>query len=264
MTRKFKIDLKRVNLSEENLKKNEKLEKERLKRAARSEEQLRPPHLSASRDNLKGADKADKTTKGDEKVSKTPKTPKSGKKPTKNDAPQSTAEALAAGGITPQPNLTPQGANPQGATPHGMASQGLIPHGMQPLPYVSMVPPYHQAFAYPGMHMSHQMMGPQAMHPQMMHPQMMHPQAMATPMAPNGGYSYMSGPYPQQPQYQGHYAVVHHFVPADPPAPQGQVYEQDGDDQYEEDDETEEDSGEEETDSDEGETDGGYDDDSSA
>lgn len=199
------------HLSEENLKHNNKVEDELLKRTARSEEHLRLDRLNLSYDDVKRSTKADKGEKSKKVVKgdKT-KTPKSSKK-VKDETPQSSVDVLASGG-----------------------HNNVIPQGMVPLPYVSMVPPYHQAFAYPGapggqmmqqqgmMHpmmqaqlvnaqaMQSQMMAPQMMSTHMAHPQLMPqmpqmPQMMPQGMAP--GFGYMQAAYPQQAQYQSAYGA---------------------------------------------------------
>ncbi|KAI8681832.1 hypothetical protein NCS55_00436500 [Fusarium keratoplasticum] len=242
------------HLSDENLKHNNKVEDDLLKRTARSEEHLRLDRLNLSCGDLKRAAKADKGEKSKKvvKADKT-KTPKSSKKKAKDETPQSTVDALASGG-----------------------QNNLVPQGMMPLPYMSMVPPYHQAFAYPGapgaqmmqpqgmMHpmMQAQMANAQAMQSHMMASQMMsthmaHPQLMPQ-MMPQGmtpGFGYMPAAYPQQAQYQNGYAANMMYtgnpscpyVLVESPTRQAHVTEQD--DIYEDDqnEESEEETSEEQT-----------------
>ncbi|RSL83800.1 hypothetical protein CEP52_012842 [Fusarium oligoseptatum] len=253
------------HLSEENLKHNNKVEDERLKRSAKSEEQLRLGRLNLSCDDFKRGDKPDKVAKADK--AKTPKSSK--KKKTKDETPQSTVDALAAGG-----------------------QHNLVPQGMQPLPYVSMVPPYHQAYAYPGASMGAQMMQQQAMMNPMMQAQMANAQAMhshlvasqmmSTHMAhpqlmpqmmPQGmtpGFAYMPAAYPQHSQYQNAYAAnmmyagnqAYAFVPVESPTRQADVAEQE--DIYDDDEveESEEEASEEQTE--EGTSASGYEDSASS
>ncbi|EEU47072.1 uncharacterized protein NECHADRAFT_78130 [Fusarium vanettenii 77-13-4] len=226
------------HLSEENLKHNNKVEDDLLKRTARSEEHLRLGRLNLSCDDLKRSAKADKGEKSNKVVkadkNKTPKTPKSSKKKAKDQAPQSTVDALASGG-----------------------HNNLVPQGMMPLPYMSMVPPYQQAFAYPGapgaqvtqpqgmMHpmmqaqmanaqvqaMQAQMMASQMMSSHMAHPQLM-PQMMPQGMTP--GFGYMPAAYPQQAQYQNAYGAnmmytgnpAYPYVIVESPTRQANVTEQ--------------------------------------
>ncbi|KAL2689364.1 hypothetical protein Neosp_003417 [[Neocosmospora] mangrovei] len=226
------------HLSEENLKHNNKVGDDLLKRTARSEEHLRLGRLNLSYDDLKNSARADKGEKSNKVVkadkTKTPKTPKSSKKKAKDQTPQSSVDALAAGG-----------------------HNNLVPQGMMPLPYISMVPPYQQAFAYPGapgaqMMQSQGMMNPmmqaqmanaqaQAMQAQMMASQMMsshmaHPQLMPQ-MMPQGmtpGFGYMPAAYPQQAQYQNAYGAnmmytgnpAYPYVIVESPARQADVTEQ--------------------------------------
>lgn len=208
------------HLSEENLQHDQKrMDRELLKRAARSEEHLR--YRAFSREDLKGGDKTDKGEKSNKLVkADRMKTPKSSKKKAKDETPQSTVEALASGG-----------------------QNNLVPQGMVPLPYVSMVPPYQQAFAYPGASMNGQMVHPammnaQAYQAQMISAHMAHSQMMASQMmAP--GFGYMPVQYPQQAQFQNAYAAnmmyagnqAYAFVPVESPvhadAEQEDIYEDD-------------------------------------
>ncbi|UPK91217.1 hypothetical protein LCI18_002152 [Fusarium solani-melongenae] len=222
------------HLSEENLKHNNKVEDELLKRTARSEEHLRLDRLNLSCDDLKRAAKADKGEKSKKvvKADKT-KTPKSSKKKAKDETPQSTADALASGG-----------------------QNNLLPQGMMPMPYVSMVPPYHQAFAYPGAPGA-QMMQPQGMMHPMMQAQMTNAQAMQSHMMASQMMSTHMA-HPQLTQYQNGYAAnmmytgnSYPYVLVESPTRQAHVTEQDDiyeDDQNEEsEEETSEDQAEEET-----------------
>ncbi|RSL52097.1 hypothetical protein CEP54_011080 [Fusarium duplospermum] len=255
------------HLSEENLKHNNKVEDERLKRSAKSEEQLRLGRLNLSCDDFKRGDKADKGDKSTKaaKVDKV-KTPKSSKKKkTKDETPQSTVDALASGG-----------------------QHNLVAQGMQPLPYVSMVPPYHQAYAYPGAPMGAQMMQQQAMMNPMMQAQMANAQAMHShlvasqmmsahmahpqlvPQMLPPGFAYMPTAYPQHPQYQNAYAAnmmyagnqAYAFVPVESPTRQADVAEQE--DIYDDDEveESEEEASEEQTE--EGTSASGYEDSTSS
>ncbi|KAJ4308810.1 hypothetical protein N0V84_011880 [Fusarium piperis] len=217
MTKKKALMTRAHHLSEENLKQNQReMERERLKRAARSEENLGPGRLTFSREDLKDGGKGEKSNKI-VKADKT-KTPKSSKKKTRDETPQDTVDALASGG-----------------------QNNLIPQGMVPLPYVSMVPPYHQAYGYPGASMNGQMvhpamMGAQTYHPQMMAPHMAQPQMMMPQGMPQmtPGYGYMPVAYPQQAQFQNGYAPSmmyasnqgYTFVPVESPVRQTHLTEQ--------------------------------------